>query len=223
MKNITKLSLSVAMFVVAVGAGAQTDHDIQRLASQLKRNQQDLQGYTWQANYTYTVNGVQRRQDVYRIRTINGIQERMQLKSETTKDPLRRSNGKKLSKKERQAAYEWALNIKKQLDGYLNPLFSEKAVLTAKTSTEGELLVLRSFNVMTDGVSVVIRYDRSTLLPRSASIATLVDGSPVSLEMEFGSMEYGPNYATKSVTTGRWQEFDLVISTVNSNFKKSLY
>jgi hypothetical protein len=115
------------------------------------------------------------------------------------------------------------LNVKKQLDGYLNPLFSEKAVLTAKTATEGELLILRSFNVMTDGDSVVIRYDKSTQVPKSASIATLVDGSPVSLEVEFGSMEYGPNYAARSVTTGRWQEFDLVISTVNSNFERKKY
>jgi hypothetical protein len=222
LKNITTLSLSLAM-LVAAGAGAQTATEIQKLASQLKHNQQELESYTWQANYTYTVNGEQRRKDVYRIRTISGFQERMQLKSEATKEPLRRSNGKKLSKKERQAAYEWALDIKKQLDGYLNPLFSEKAVLTAKTATEGELLVLRSFNVMTDGDSVVIRYDKSTHVPKSASIATLVDGSPVSLEVEFGSMEYGPNYAAKSVTTGRWQEFDLVISTVNSNFEQKKY
>jgi hypothetical protein len=223
LKNTTTLSLSVAMLFVAAGAAAQTAPDIQRLASQLKRNQEELQNYTWQANYTYTVNGAQRRNDVYRIRTINGFRERMQLKSEATKEPLRRGNGKKLSKKERQAAYEWALNVKKQLDGYLNPLFSEKAVLTAKTATEGELLILRSFNVMTDGDSVVIRYDKSTQVPKSASIATLVDGSPVSLEVEFGSMEYGPNYAARSVTTGRWQEFDLVISTVNSNFERKKY
>jgi hypothetical protein len=204
-------------------AGAQTAPDLGAMAAKMKRNQEELQNYTWQANYTYTVNGVLRRSDVYRIRTNEGFQERMQLKSEREKEPLRRGNGKKLSKKERQAAYDWALDIKKQLDGYLNPLFSEKAVLKAQTATEGELLVLRSFNVMTDGDQVVIRYDKPTLLPKSASIATLVDGSPVSLELEFGSLEYGPNYAAKSVTTGRWQEFDLVITTVNSNFERKRY
>jgi hypothetical protein len=207
----------------ALDAGAQTTPDLGAMAAKMKRNQEQLQNYTWQANYTYTVNGVLKRTDVYRIRTKDGFQERMQLKSERDKAPVRRANGKKLSKKERQAAYEWVMEAKKQLDAYLNPMFAEKAVSTAAATTEGENLILTATDVIKPGDSVVIRYARSTLDARSASVRTMVGDSPVALEIEFASLEYGPNYTARSVTTGRWQEFDLVISTVNSNINKDAY
>ena len=41
---------------------------------------------------------------------------------------LRGADGKKLNKKEREAAFNFVMDVKSQLDGYFNPMFAEKAV-----------------------------------------------------------------------------------------------
>jgi hypothetical protein len=208
--------------IVAVGLGAmwsaaQEPPSQQQMADDLRSNQEDLLDYTWTSRYTYRVDGVQKREDVYTVRyVLGGMQEKMQISSEVDKKKVRFPDGSKLKKKEREAAHAFVLDVKKQLDGYLNPLFAEKAVATASMALEGEDLILRSRSVVTPGDTVEIRYSRSALLPRSMTVATAVDASPVSLEVEFGKLEFGPSYPARSVTAAAWQGLHLEISTENS-------
>jgi hypothetical protein len=148
------------------------------------------------------------------------MQQRMQISSEVDKKKVRRPDGSKLKKKEREAAYEFVMEVKSQLDGYLNPMFAEKAVTTATMTTAGDTLVLQASDVVTDGDSVQIRLSRPGLLPQVAVISTTVEGSPVSLEVEFNTLEYGPNHPARSVTRASWQGFQLEIRTENSDYEK---
>ena len=81
-----------------------------------------------------------------------------------------------------------------------------------------DTILLVSGNVMTSGDVVEITLDQSTKRPVSASIKTSVEGSPVALDVTFGSIEYGPNYPAKSMTTSSWRGMTLAIATENSNY-----
>jgi hypothetical protein len=73
--------------------------------------------------------------------------------------------------------------------------------------------------VVTTGDSVLITLDQSTKRPLTAVIRTTVEGTPVALDVTFGSIEYGPNHVSKSITTSAWQGMKLTIITENSNYK----
>ena len=208
---------------VAVFAGsdarAQAQPDLRKMAEGMKRNQEELRLYTWDSQIVFEVDGVQKRVDRYNVRYVmGGMVEKMQIKSEVAKEKVRRPDGKKLSKKELEAATEFVIEVKNQLDGYLNPLFAEKAVATATAKTEDGNLILESRNVVTSGDSVVITLREATKRPLAAKIRTAIDGSPVALDVEFGTMEYGPNYPSRSITTSQWQGFELAIITENSDY-----
>jgi hypothetical protein len=212
------------LIVGAVGAApaaAQTSADLAALAKQLRVNQEQIRDYTWRSKYVYSVNGSVRRTDIYSVRYVDGWQEKMQISSEAAEGTVRRPDGKKLSKKEREAAYAFIMDVKGQLDAYLNPLFAERAVATAAATVEGDALVLRSRDVVTTGDEVEIRYSAATRVPRSAAITTTVEGSPVSLQLEFGTLEFGPNHPERTTTRAVWQGFQLEITTENSDYEEA--
>ena len=209
--------------MVVLGAatiGAQPLPDQQQMATALHANQKALRSYTWTSVYTFTVDGVQKRVDKYTIRNYpDGTQQRMQVGSPVDKEKVRFPNGKKLSKKEREAAYTFVTEVKSQLDAYLNPLFAERAVATAAMTTSGDTLILVSHDVVTNGDYVEIRFSLPDLLPTTAAVTTTVEGSPVSLDLEFGILEFGPSYPVRSVTKATWKGLQLEIATENSNYK----
>lgn len=221
--DMIRLKWLGAIFVVAMISSAtslaQEPLDLSAMARKMRQNQEELRRYSWETKLTLFVNDQVRRSDTYTVRYVmGGMVEKMQISSEVSKEKVRWPNGKKLSKKELEAARVYITEVKDQLDGYLNPLFAEKAVATSKVlKGEGTLLLL-SQNVMTSGDTVEITLDETTHKPISAKVATLVEGSPVALDVTFGSIEYGPNHPLKSITTSEWQGFRLSIATENSNY-----
>jgi hypothetical protein len=133
---------------------------------------------------------------------------------------VRGADGKKLSKKELEAARAFVYEARRQVDDYLNPLFAEKAVATAVASTDDRMLYLRSRDVVKEGDSVEIGLVKETLQPLTLSAETAVEGSPVELEVTFGEIEYGPFISERSVITTTWQGMRLTIITENFNHTK---
>ena len=221
MNRLKWLGAIVAIAMISGTASlAQEQLDLPKMAKRMRQNQEELRRYSWETKTTFLVNGELRRSDTYTVRYVmGGMVEKMQINSEVAKDKVRRPGGKKLSKKELEAAREFVTDVKNQLDGYLNPLFAEKAVATSEVLTgEGNILLL-SRDVVTSGDSVEITLSGSTQRAISAAIKTTIDGSPVSLDVTFGTIEYGPNHPLRSITTSQWQGFKLSIITENSNYK----
>ena len=50
----------------------------------------------------------------------------------------------------------------------------------------------------------------------------MIGGSPVELEVSFDSIDYGPNYPARSITTTVWEGIELKIITENSNYAKGI-
>jgi len=221
MNRVTTL---VAIVVITAAAGAtlaQEQPDLQMMAAGMRKNQEELRQYTWESKVTFLVDGVQRRVDTYTMRYVmGGMLQNMQMSSKVEKGKIRRPDGKKLTKKEMEAAREFVSEAKRQLDNYLNPLFAEKAVASAVATPEGEILRLRARGVITSGDSVEIELVQASLRPLTAKVTTSIDGSPVNLDVTFGSIDYGPNHPARSVTTTEWQGIPLTITTENSNYVK---
>ena len=220
MNRVKRLVAIVAMTMVAVTATHAQEIDLRKSAKEMRQNQEDLQRYSWETKMTFFVNDQLRRSDTYTVRYVmGGMVEKMQINSQVSKEKVRWPNGKKLSKKELEAARVFITGVKDQLDGYLNPLFAEKAVATSKVLKGDGNLLLLSHDVVTTGDSVEITLDATNRKATSANIKTTVDGTPAALEVTFGFIEYGPNHPLKSVTTSEWQGFKLSIITENSNYE----
>jgi len=213
------MAIAVMIAVAATTAHAQ-EIDLRKRAKQMRQNQEELQRYSWESKMTFLVNDQLRRSDTYTVRYVmGGMVEKMQIDSQVSKEKIRWPNGKKLKKKELEAAQVFVTDVKNQLDGYLNPLFAEKAVATSKVLKGDGTLVLLSHDVVTSGDSVEIILNKATEKVISATIRTSIEGSLVALEVTFGSIDYGPNYTQRSITTSEWQGFKLSIITENSNFE----
>ncbi len=215
----------VPVMTLALTAGgallAQERVDLNAMAAKMRQNQEELRRYSWDTTMEFRIDGEQRRVDTYHVRYVmGGMLEKMQIASEVGKGPVRGPDGKKLKKKELEAAREFVLSVKDQLDGYLNPLFAEKAVATASTRIDDGTLILESRNVVTAGDSVVITFRASTRQPLTAVIRTTVEGTPVALDVSFGSIEYGPNYPSRSVTSSEWRGMAVTITTEDSNHQR---
>lgn len=220
MNRMKRVVAVAAMSVVAVATVHAQELDLRAMGKKMRQNQEDLRRYSWETKLTFFVNDQLRRSDTYTVRYVMGGQvEKMQINSQVSKEKVRWPNGKKLKKKELEAAREFIVGVKDQLDGYLNPLFAEKAVATSNVLKGDGNLLLLSNDVMTTGDSVEITLNAATRRATSANIKTTVDGTPVALEVTFGTLEYGPNHTLKSITTSEWQGFKLSIVTENSNYE----
>ena len=196
--------------------------DKSTMAKRMRQNQEELRQYSWQTKMTFFVNDELRRSDTFTIRYVmGGMVEKMQIDTEVAKTKVRWPDGKKLKKKELEAAQEFIVDVKNQLDGYLNPLFAEKAVATANQLKGDGTILLIAQDVMNTGDTVEITLTEATHKPVSAKISSTVDGAPVSLNVTFGSIEYGPNHPARSVTTSEWLGFKVSIVTENSNYKSN--
>ena len=220
--NRVKTLVAIVVITAAAGAAlAQEQPDPQMMAAGMRKNQEELRQYSWESKVTFLVDGVQRRVDTYTMRYVmGGMLQNMQMSSKVEKGKIRRPDGKKLTKKDMEAAREFVSEAKRQLDNYLNPLFAEKAVMSAVATPEGEVLRLKAENVITPGDTVEIELVQSSLRPLTAKVTTSIDGSPVNLDVTFGSIDYGPNHPATSMTTTEWQGIPLTITTENSNYVK---
>lgn len=206
------IGLSMAVF-------AQNPPDLQTMGAGMRKNQETLRTFKWQSKVTFLVNGVQRRSDVYKVAyDENGSLQRTQTGGEVAKGKLRGPDGKKLSKKQLEDGRAFVLNAKKQLDAYLSPLFAERAVATAAATIEGEILRLESHDVVHPGDTVEIVLSNATRLPKTMTATATVDGSPMTLEVTFGVLDYGPYHPAKSVTTTSWNAIPLTITTENTDY-----
>jgi hypothetical protein len=219
--NRTKILILTTTIAALIGTMLHAQElNLEAMSVQMRRNQEEIRNYTWAMKQTFLIDGEQRRVDEYTVRyNSDGMLERMQTNAEIAKGKVRLPDGTKLKKKDLEVAREFVLEVKGQLDGYLNPLFAEKAVRNATVLDGDGTLLLLARDVVTNGDTVEIVLDEATKRPQTAAIKTSVEGSPVSLDVTFGSIEYGPNFTLRSVTTSQWRGLKLTIMAENSGYK----
>jgi hypothetical protein len=212
-------AIAATVIGVSMPVISQEPPDLQALGAGLRRNQEELLNYTCQSKITFLVAGVQRRVDVYKIRyDENGWLQRTQTSGEVAKGEVRGPDGKKLSKKQQEAALEFVTKAKNQLTAYLSPLFAEKAVASATVTVDGDVFRLLSRDVVNPGDTVVVEYSTATKEPKTLRATAIIEGSPMELEVTFQGLEFGPFCPAKSVTTTSWNGMQLTITTENFDY-----
>lgn len=223
MNRLTRIFVIAVTTVIgfSTAVSAQGPPNLQTLAAGMRRNQETLRTYTWQSRIIFFVNGAQRRSDLYKVAyDENGSMQRTQLSGETAKGKVRGPDGKKLSKKQLEAGRAFVHDAKNQLDAYLSPLFAERAIAAATIAIDGEKLRLESHDVVHPGDTVTVMLSSANRLPKTLQATATIDGSPMTLEVTFGVLDYGPYYPAKSVTTTSWNGIPLTITTENSNYSE---
>jgi len=220
MKRTTTV-FAVAITVLGGAAHLQSQEpvDLQKVGAAVRVNQEEIRTYSWQSRVTYMVDGMQRKVEVFKVEYgENDWMQRTQIGGETAKGTVKGPDGKKLSKKQQEAALDFVAKAKNQLDAYLSPLFAEKAVATATTTVEGEDLILLSQNVVNKGDTVKFSLSNATRAPKTLNVSATIEGSPMQLDVTFGVLEWGPFHPAKSVTTTSWNGMQLQITTENSDY-----
>jgi len=220
MKRTTTV-FAVAITVLGGAAHLQSQEpvDLQKVGAAVRVNQEEIRTYSWQSRVTYMVDGMQRKVEVFKVEYgENDWMQRTQIGGETAKGTVKGPDGKKLSKKQQEAALDFVAKAKNQLDAYLSPLFAEKAVATATATVEGEDLILLSQNVVNKGDTVKFSLSNATRAPKTLNVSATIEGSPMQLDVTFGVLEWGPFHPAKSVTTTSWNGMQLQITTENSDY-----
>ncbi len=169
MKPTTRF-FAIAATVLGAAAllPAQEPLNLKEMGAAVRVNQEELRSYSWQSRVTYVVDGVQRQVDVFKVAyDENDSLQRTQIGGETANGTVQGPDGKKLSKKQHEAALEFVTKAKNQLDAYFSPLFAERAVATATTSVVGEDLLLQSRDVVNQGDTVKIALSNATRAPKT--------------------------------------------------------
>ena len=220
MKRTTRVfAIAVTVLGAAAHLQAQEPVDLQKMGAAVRGNQEEIRTYKWQSRITYMVDGVQRKVEVFKVEYgENDWMQRTQIGGETAKGKVLGPDGKKLSKKQQEAALEFVTKAKNQLDAYLSPLFAEKAVATATTTVEGEDLILLAHDVVNQGDTVKFYLSNATRAPKTLNVSAIIEGSPMQLDVTFGVLEWGPFHPAKSVTTTSWHGMQLQITTENSDY-----
>jgi len=220
MKRTTRyFAIAATVLGAAALLPAQEPLNLQEMGAAVRANQEELRTYSWQSRVTYLVDGVQRKMEVFKIEYgENDWMQRTQIGGETAKGTMKGPDGKKLSKKQREAALEFVAKAKNQLDAYFSPIFTEKAVATATATVEGEDLILLSHDVVNRGDTVTFTLSNATRAPKTLNVSAVIEGSPMQLDATFGVLEWGPFYPAKSVTTTSWNAMQLQITTENSDY-----
>ncbi len=222
MKRSTRLlAIAASILCAAAHLSAQEPLDLRQMGAAMRANQEELRTYTWHSRTTFLVDGVQRKVEVFKVAYgENDWMQRTQIGGETAKGKVTGPDGKKLSKKQQEAALEFVSKAKNQLDAYLSPLFTEKAVATSHQTVDGDDLILTSKNVVNEGDAVTITLSNATRAPKTAKVAAVIEGSPMQLDVTFGVLEWGPFHPATSITTTSWNGMQLQITTENSDYSE---
>jgi hypothetical protein len=220
MNRLPRFAVIAATVIgVSMPALSQAPPDLQTLGAGLRQNLEELQNFTCQSKITFLVDGVQRRVAVYKIRyDENGSLQRTQISGETAKGDVRGPDGKKLSKKQQEAALEFVTKAKNQLTAYLSPLFAEKAVASAAVTVDGDVFRLLSRDVVNPGDTVVVTFSTATQEPKTLHATATIEGSPMELDVTFQALDFGPFCPARSDTTTSWNGMKLQITTENSDY-----
>ena len=223
MKHVKRsFVLSAVLIAVALTGGslvAQEQPEPGKIATQMKENQEALRQYVWQSRISVEVDGEQKKVDLYQMRyDFNGELERTRMGGESEEKEVRGPIRKRVAEKKKNEAHEFADDVKKQMQAYLNPNTVEKALKSAFVRVDQGVLRMQSQNVVKSGDSVAFALIQTTKQPMTLQVRTTIDESPVELNVTFQKLDEGPNYSARSIINTNWDNKNITITTENFSY-----
>jgi len=204
-----------------VAALAQDEPDLQAIAAGIQHNQEALRNYSWESRVSVTVDGEQKKVDLFKVRyDLDGRLQKTRMGGESNAKKVRGPVRKKMAKKKKKQAGEFTDDLREQLARYTEPAALQKAILSAFSKTEGGVLKLRAHEVVEPGDSVLLEVVSATGQPMSLTVKTAVPGAAVVLDAVFQKLDDGTNYVAKSTIDTVYDGKKIEVVTENFNHLK---
>ena len=208
-----------AMALVGGALVAQEQPDPGKIASEMKENQEALRQYVWQSRISVEVDGEQKKVDLYQMRyNFDGELERTRMGGESEEKEARGPVRKRVGKKKKKQAHEFADEVNEKLQAYLSPNAVEKALKTAFARVDKGVLRLQSQDVVESGDSVEFALVQTTKQPMTLQVRTTIDASPIELNVTFQKLDEGPNYPARSIINTNWDKKKVTVTTENFSY-----
>ena len=195
--------------------------DARQFGVAMGKNQEALRDYTWQSRTEVTVDGQTNKVDLYQMRyNLDGELEKTRLGGDAKqKREVRGVLRKRVAKKKKREAGEFAEAVKLQLQNYMAPNTLQNALSNAFMRRADGTIMLRSQDVVVQGDSMEFELAEETRQPTSMRISTFVEKEPVNVTVDFQRLPDGPNYPARQVIESAFGKKKLEITTENFNYQ----
>ena len=215
---LTTLGILLCAGVVSL---AQDEPDLQAIAAGIKVNQEALRGYSWQSRVSLSVDGEQKKVDLFQVRYDSDDQlQKTRVGGEADSKKVRGPIRKQAVKKKKKEAGEFAEEIKDLLAKYTEPASLQKAIASAFAKTEDGLFKLQAQDVVVNGDSILIEVVQTTKQPVSITVETAVEDGPVVLNIMFQKLADGTNYVAQSTIDSTFEKKKIEVVTENFSHVK---
>jgi hypothetical protein len=215
---LTTLAILLCAGVVSL---AQDEPDLQAIAAGIKLNQEALRGYSWQSRVSLSVDGEQKKVDLFQVRYDSDDQlQKTRVGGEADSKKVRGPIRKQAAKKKKKEAGEFADETKDLLAKYTEPATLQKAIANAFARTEDGLFKLQAQDVVVKGDSILIEVVPATKQPVSLKVETAVEDGPVVLNIVFQKLADGTNYVAQSTIDSTFEKKKIEVVTENFSHVK---
>jgi hypothetical protein len=195
---------------------AQDEPDLQAIAASIQHNQESLHNYSWESRVSMTVDGEQKKVDLFKVRyDMDGQLQKTRMGGEADTKKVRGPIRKKVAKKKKKQAGEFGDELREQLATYTEPASLQKAIQSAFSKTEAGVFKLQANDVVEPGDSILIQVVAATGQPMSLTVNTAVEDSAVVLDVTFQKLDDGTNYVARSTIDTEYDGKKIEVVTEN--------
>jgi hypothetical protein len=195
---LTVILCTTALPVLAQGAdpGAMAN----QYAANAKANAAMMRQYSWQMRVEVTLKGEPKPAQIYQMRfDVDGKLQKTLLTAPQEQDTGRGIRGK-IKKGKIEDFKEWAGKLADLVKGYMAPTPGTMMDFYAKAkysqSSDGKVLISAG-GFIQPGDNASYWIDPATKIPCRFAFQTVLDGDPVSAQVDFGQVPGGPQYAAR--------------------------
>jgi len=171
---------------------AQEEPDLQAIAAKIQTNQMALRTYSWKSRVAVSIDGEQKKLDMFQLRyDMDGQLQKTPIGGESDAKKVRGPVRKKVTKSKKKEAAEFANDLKALLAKYTEPEALQKTIASAFARTEGNVFKLQTQDVVVQGDSILIEVIPATEQPVSILVKSMLEGSPVVLNVMFQKLADG--------------------------------
>ncbi len=195
------------------------------MAETYKRNQEELQSYSWKSRTEVTVGGKVKELTLFGVRyDLDGKLHKTPIGTDEPEPKVRGPIRKRRAKKKLKKAADFNQDLRELIRSYtqftprqMHSVFARAGEWRGQGATEGVTRV-QARGVVRRGDSMDIWVDSRTRRLRKVEIRTSLDGEFVNVVTEFRDLEDGPTYPARTLVTTQTRGKPLILQTDNFDY-----
>ena len=223
MKLTSLVTTLLALGSAAIAFASESGPGPAELTAALKHNQEELRKYSWKQRTQVSVDGEVKKVELDGMRyDMDGNLQKTTLSNEQDQKKVRGPIRKKMAKKKKKEAAEFAQEVKELIGTYMNPETWKKAFFADKIwrARQGSSIMVRVTDVVHTGDAMELEIDEASKKPKHFKITTATGGAPVVVNIEFASLTDGPNYAARQTIDTEFEKKKLQVMIENFDYMR---